>query len=101
MHPPLSRWSGYSIWPGYTTPQGKRPKLNRKIQNLSDYVCKPIGVKGHSIGFIKACIHVILRPGHNGGPENAEFCVLKEFKAGSVYEKIFFDDDIKRCFQGS
>jgi hypothetical protein len=30
----------------------------------------------------------------DSGPQNGELCVLKEFKAGSVYEDHFFDRDI-------
>ncbi|OEU13122.1 kinase-like protein [Fragilariopsis cylindrus CCMP1102] len=30
----------------------------------------------------------------DGGPQNGELCVLKEFKTGSVYEDHFFDKDI-------
>jgi len=35
-----------------------------------------------------------LIPGDDGGPQNGELCVLKEFKSGSVYENHFFSKDI-------
>jgi len=34
-------------------------------------------------------------PFDDGGPQNGQLCVLKEFKSGSVYEDSFFQNDIK------
>lgn len=46
-------------------------------------------------GFTRECTHLILVfPGGDGGPQNGELCVLKEFKTGSVYEDFFFNNDI-------
>lgn len=33
-------------------------------------------------------------PHDDGGPQNGQLCILKEFKTGSVYENNFFSKDI-------
>lgn len=89
-----------STWKGseFSTPQGKRLKLNHQTQNLSDYAMTLQSNWGEgTFRWVHKGMYTC-NPrvqGHNGGPQNGELCVLKEFKAGSVYEETFFNDDIK------
>jgi hypothetical protein len=82
----------------FSTPGGKRRKTTPITSNLSNY-CEYLEEKWDQGKF--RWVHKGMYapdpmiPGHDGGPQNGELCVLKEFKTGSVYERSFFKNDIK------
>ncbi|CAB9527770.1 Myosin heavy chain kinase [Seminavis robusta] len=82
----------------FSTPSGKRRKTSNVTTNLSTH-CTTIQSRWSQGAF--RWVHKGRYvpnpriPGHNGGPQNGELCVIKEFKTGSVYEESFFQNDIK------
>ena len=83
--------------PEYSTKNGKRSKLTHETRNLSR--CAYTDVMKWGEGAFK-WVHKghygvnPTIPGDDGGPQNGECCVLKEFKTGSVYEDSYFSADI-------
>ena len=82
----------------FSTPGGKRRKVKIVSTNLSRFVIT-LQEQWNQGAF--RWVHTGRYapdpriPGDNGGPQNGELCVLKEFKSGSVYEDSFFQSDIK------
>jgi len=81
----------------YSTTGGQRKK-NASTTNLSR-CCHTLQERWNEGAF--RWVHKgMYRPdprilGDDGGPQNGELCVVKEFKTGSVYEESFFNNDIK------
>jgi len=81
----------------YSVPEGKRTKIIQ-TQNLSNYsiTLQTRWNQGAFRWVHKGQYAPDPRvPDHDGGPQNGELCVSKEFKTGSVYEEHFFDKDIR------
>lgn len=94
QHEAPSRKRGHE---GYSTRQGKRSKIV-ETTNQSNY-CITLEKRWNQGAF--RWVHKGLYvpnpaiPGDDGGPQNGQVCVLKEFKTGSVYEDSFFENDIQ------
>lgn len=81
----------------FSTPGGKRSKNATITVNLSRHA---ITLQTRWDQGVSRWVHKgqytpnPIIPGDNGGPQNGELCVLKEFKSGSVYEECFFNNDV-------
>jgi hypothetical protein len=81
----------------FSVPNGKRSKKDLFVKSESKY-CIELENRWNQGNF--RWVHKYryspdpLIPGDDGGPQNGELCVVKEFKTGSVYEDHFFDKDI-------
>jgi hypothetical protein len=84
--------------PEYSTKNGKRARHTpQETRNLSEFAS--IDVTKWEEGAFKWVHKGHYKPnptipGDDGGPQNGEHCVHKEFKTGSVYESSCFDTDL-------
>jgi hypothetical protein len=84
--------------PKYSTPNGQRKSSAPETENLSRHADNLQNRWGEgSFRWVHKGQYApnprIL--GDDGGPRNGEYCVIKEFKTGSVYEASYFLSDLK------